>query len=122
MSIWTDNANTFATRRDDVLDNTRTTGVRRAICLIRVGRPGKAYYELMRSVTEQARLAGCYRDRRVDDLAVGDMLTELPGDDRCRSVQPGVEWPRLCTLPPGHRGRLHAWHGADRVVVEVWPR
>lgn len=40
------------------VDARRRLGVSAAVAHLRGGRPGRAYYELVRSVQEQARLAG----------------------------------------------------------------
>lgn len=44
------------------VDARRLVGVRTALGHLRGGRPGRAYYELVRSVQDQARLAGVVLD------------------------------------------------------------
>lgn len=58
MSVFTENAASFATQQPAAIDMERRQAVRKAAGLIVEGRPGRARYELARSVMRQARIAG----------------------------------------------------------------
>lgn len=58
MSMFSDNAAEFATRADDRITQERRAGITAALSQLVQGRPGRAYYEIVRSVERQATLAG----------------------------------------------------------------
>lgn len=58
MSVFTENAAAFATQQPAAIDMERRDATRRAAVLIVEGKPGRARYELARSVIRQARIAG----------------------------------------------------------------
>lgn len=58
MSVFTENAAAFATQQPAAIDMERRDAARRAAALIVDGKPGRARYELARSVMRQARIAG----------------------------------------------------------------
>lgn len=57
-TIYQQNAEAFATQPADYIDQERHVAVRKAIDLLRAGKPGQAQYVLVRSVMRQARIAG----------------------------------------------------------------
>lgn len=57
-TIWQDNAAAFATQQPAAIDMERRAAVRKALQLIVDGQPGRARYELARSVVRQNRIAG----------------------------------------------------------------
>lgn len=67
-TLHQDNAARFATRATEAIDTQRHAGVRLALDLILAGQPGRASYELNRSVQRQAALAGVTLGPTVDDL------------------------------------------------------
>ena len=58
MSVFTENAAAFATTQAGAIDAERNASTRRAVALLVDGKPGRARYELARSVMRQARIAG----------------------------------------------------------------
>lgn len=58
MSVFSDNAAAFATTQPAAIDAERRDAARRAAALLVEGQPGRARYELARSVIRQARIAG----------------------------------------------------------------
>ena len=60
-TVRQDNSDRFASRRDDTgtqIDAERTRGIQLAIGLITRGKPGRAFYELQRSLRRQLLLTG----------------------------------------------------------------
>ncbi len=74
MSVWTDNANLFASTPESAVDAERHAGVRDALALIVDGKPGRALYTLVRSVERQARITG---------TGYIDLHPTCPCDGRC---------------------------------------
>lgn len=58
MTIFQSNASAFATEQPAAIDMERRSAVRLAAQLIVQGKPGRAQYEIARSVVRQARIAG----------------------------------------------------------------
>lgn len=58
MSVFTQNAAAFATTPEQAIAAERNEATRRAVRLLVDGMPGRAQYELARSVVRQARIAG----------------------------------------------------------------
>lgn len=58
MSVYTDNASRFATDQPHAIDMERRATITLAVQLLVDGMPGRARYELARSVMRQARMAG----------------------------------------------------------------
>lgn len=58
MSVFTENAAAFATTPEQAIAAERHEATRKAAALIVAGKPGRAQYELARSVVRQARIAG----------------------------------------------------------------
>lgn len=57
-TVWQQNAAEFATTAGTSIAQHRHDGVQRAIGYLEKGMPGRAHYELVRSVLRQARIAG----------------------------------------------------------------
>lgn len=57
-TVHTNNASKFATQAGDRLDLERRAGITSVLNQIERGRPGRAFYELVRSVERQAAIAG----------------------------------------------------------------
>lgn len=75
MSIFTQNAAAFATTQPAAVDMERNAAVRKATALIVAGKPGRAQYELARSVVRQARMSG---------LGTIPIEPSCPCEGRCR--------------------------------------
>ena len=58
MSIYTENVSRFATEQPAAIDMERRAAVTLVTQLLVDGKPGRAQYELARSVMRQARIAG----------------------------------------------------------------
>lgn len=58
MITQTENASKFATQAGDRIDLERRAGITATLNQIEQGRPGRAFYELVRSVERQATIAG----------------------------------------------------------------
>ena len=58
MSVYSQNAATFATDQPAAIDMERRAAVTLVTQLLLDGKPGRAQYELARSVMRQARIAG----------------------------------------------------------------
>jgi hypothetical protein len=57
-TIWQDNADQFATRSAEYVDQERRSAVREVIALLVDQKPGLALFKLVRSVERQARISG----------------------------------------------------------------
>ena len=57
-TIWQQNAATFASTPEAAIDAERHASARKAAALVVDGKPGRALYELARSVERQNRIAG----------------------------------------------------------------
>ena len=64
--MTTPNASTFSTRPEQVVEAERHEAVRGAVVLIAEGRPGRALFNLLRSLERQARLSGIRLDTNGD--------------------------------------------------------
>lgn len=74
LTIWQQNAAIAATTPPSAVAAERHAGVRKAVHLIVDGTPGRAHYELVRSVQRQARIAG---------LGTLDLQPTCPCGGRC---------------------------------------
>lgn len=79
-TVFQANAGAFATTPEQAIDAERNAAVRRASALIVEGKPGRAQYELARSVVRQARIAG---------LGTQDIGPTCPCGRRCAFVALG---------------------------------
>ena len=59
MTLFSDQASEHATTVDQALTAERRSAITLAAQLIVDGKPGRAQYELARSVVRQGRIAGC---------------------------------------------------------------
>lgn len=74
-TLFSAQASAHATQAGDAIDMERRSAVTLAAQLIAEGRPGRAQYELARSVTRQARIAGI----------AAAQVPACPCGGRCRS-------------------------------------
>lgn len=73
-TVWQQNAQAFASTPETYIDAERHVGVRKATGLLLARKPGRALYELTRSVERQARIAG---------LGSHDLQPVCPCNGRC---------------------------------------
>lgn len=73
-TVQAEDAHRVATRADTAVDMERNTTRQRVAQLLVEGRPGRAHYELVRSVMRQARFAG---------ITTADLPVPCPCGGRC---------------------------------------